>query len=76
LPRQVCGDHDLSIAEGHVSKDHVHLFASIPPRAIVSGLGQRRKDKGAYKLLAEFPHLREKFWRRHSWARGTLLQQR
>ena len=70
LLRQVCGDQDVSILKGHVSKDHIHLFVSIPPQVTISRLVQRLKGKAAYKLLAEFPHLRKKFWGRHIWARG------
>ena len=70
LVRQICGDQDVTIIKGHVSSDHVHLFVSIPPQVTISRLVQRVKGKTAYKLLAEFPHLRKKFWGRHVWARG------
>ena len=56
--------------KGHVSKDHVHVFVSIPPQVTISRLVQRMKGKTAYKLLQEFPHLKKKFWGRHIWARG------
>ena len=70
LLRQICGDQDVSILKGRVSKDHVHLFVSIPPQVTISRLVQRLKGKTAYKLLTEFPHLRKQFWGRHVWARG------
>ena len=28
LVREICGQHDVQIIKGHVSKDHVHLFVS------------------------------------------------
>jgi putative transposase len=70
LLRQICGDQDVTILKGHVSKDHIHLFVSIPPQVTISRLVQRLKGKTAYKLLTEFPHLRKQFWGRHVWARG------
>ena len=70
LIRQVCGDHDVTIMKGHVSKDHIHLFLSIPPQVTISRLVQWLKGKTANRLLAEFPHLRKRFWGRHVWARG------
>ena len=70
--RQICGDQDVSIVRGHVSKDHIHLLVSIPPQVTISRLVQRLKGKSAYKLLGEFPHLRKKFWGRHIWARGSF----
>ena len=53
-----------------VSKDHVHLFVSIPPQATISRLVQRLKGKTANKLMSEFQHLGRMFWGRHLWARG------
>jgi putative transposase len=70
LIRQICQNHQVTILKGHVSKDHVHLFVSIPPQVTISRLVQGLKGKTAYKLLQEFPHLRQKFWGRHIWARG------
>jgi putative transposase len=70
LLRQICSDQDVTILKGHVSKDHIHLFVSIPPQVTISRLVQRLKGKTAYRLLTEFPHLRKQFWGRHVWARG------
>ena len=70
LIREICGTHEVTIMKGHISKDHVHLFVSVPPRVTVSRLVQMLKGKSSYKLMQEFPHLRKKFWGRHLWARG------
>jgi putative transposase len=70
LIREVCGEQDVHILKGHISKDHVHLLVSIPPRVTISRLVQRLKGKSAYKLLQEFAPLREQFRGRHLWARG------
>ena len=70
LIREICAHHDVTILKGHVAKDHVHLFISIPPQIAISRLIQQLKGKTAYKLLHEFPHLQKKFWGRHLWARG------
>ena len=70
LIREICGQNDVHIIKGHVSKDHVHLFISLPPQVTISRLVQQLKGKSAYKLLQEFSHLRKKFWGRHLWARG------
>jgi putative transposase len=70
LLRQIWGDQDVSILKGHVCKDPIHLFVSIPPQVTISRWVQRLKGKTAYKLLTEFPHLRKQFWGRHIWARG------
>ena len=68
--REICGQHEVTILKGHVGRDHVHLFVSIPPQVTISRLLQWVKGKTAYKLLGEFPHLCKTFWGRHLWARG------
>lgn len=70
LIREICGSQEVTIMKGHVSKDHVHLFVSIPPQVPISRLLQRLKGKTSYKLMSEFAHLKKAFWGRHLWARG------
>ena len=68
--RQICRDEDVEILKGHVSKDHIHLFMSIPPQVCISRLVQRLKGKSSHRLLREYDHFRKTFWGRHVWARG------
>ena len=70
LVRQICKENDVEIIKGHVSKDHVHLFVSIPPHLAISKLVQILKGKSSYKLLGENKELSKQFWGRHLWARG------
>jgi len=70
LIREICGQHEVTIMKGHVAKDHLHLFVSIPPQVTIRRLIQGLKGKTAYKLLGEVPHLQKQFWGRHLWARG------
>ena len=61
---------DIEIIKDHVSKDHVHLFVSVPPYHSVSDVMKRVKGKTSHKLLSENRMLSKKFWGRHLWARG------
>ncbi len=70
LIREICGTSEVTIMKGHMAKDHVHLFLSVPPSVTISRLVQQLKGKSSYKMMHEFPHLRKKFWGRHLWARG------
>ena len=38
LIRDICGQHEVSIMKGYVSKDHVHLLISLPPQVTISRL--------------------------------------
>ena len=73
LIRELCASEDVTILKGHVARDHIHLFVSIPPQLTISRFVQRLKGKSSYKMLAEFSHLRKKFWGRHLWARGYFV---
>ena len=70
LIRQICKANDVEILKGHVSKDHVHLFVSVPPHLSVSQLVQYLKGKSSNKLQLEFRHIQKEYWGRHVWARG------
>ena len=73
LIREICKTMDIEIIKGHVSKDHVHLFVSIPPYHSVSQVIGRIKGKTSRKLLNENRQLSKKFWGRHLWARGYFV---
>ena len=70
LVRAECQKAGVDILQGHISPDHVHVMIAIPPQVTISRLIQRMQGKSAYRLLAEFPHLRKRLWGRHVWARG------
>src|SRR6056300_1706354 len=53
LIREICKTMDIEIIKGHVSKDHVHLFVSVPPYHSVSDVMKRVKGKTSHKLLSE-----------------------
>ena len=70
LIREIYKFLDVEILKGHVSKDHVHLFVSVPPQLSVSKMVGRLKSKTSRKLLAENRKLSKQFWGRHLWAGG------
>ncbi|MGB4838831.1 MAG: IS200/IS605 family transposase [Saprospiraceae bacterium] len=73
LLRQICREKDVEIIKGHVSKDHIHLFVSVPPHLAVSKSVQSLKGKSSYKLLGENKELSKQFWGRHLWERGYFV---
>lgn len=73
LVRQICKEHEVEILRGHVSKDHVHMFVSVPPHLAISKLVQYLKGKSSYKLMQENKQLSRMFWGSHLWARGYFV---
>jgi len=61
---------EITIIKGHVSRDHVHLYVSAPPRMSVSQVVQYLKGKSSRILQQEFSSLRKRYWGQHLWARG------
>ena len=70
LIRQICMAKEITIIKGHVSRDHVHIFVSAPPRMSVSNLVQYVKGKSSRILQQEFSQLRKRYWGQHLWAPG------
>ena len=70
LIREISRSLDVEIIKGHVARDHVHLFVSIPPQVSVSNYVKAVKGKSSRKLLSEYKRLSKTFWGRHIWARG------
>ena len=73
LIREICKARDVEILKGHVSRDHVHVFLSVPPHLSVSQLVQSLKGKTSRKLPMEYKSLSWAFWGRHIWARGYFV---
>ena len=73
LIRGICKEHEVEILKGHVSRDHIHLFVSVPPHLAISKLVQYLKGKSSYKLMQESKTLSKEFWGRHIWARGYFV---
>ena len=68
--RQICAAHSVEIMRGHIARDHIHIFVSIPPQVTISRFVQKMKGKSSHMLLHTFPSLRRLYWGRHFWARG------
>ena len=73
LIQEICKSMDVEIVKGHISRDHVHLFVSVPPHISVSKLVQSLKGKTSRKLMSEYKRLSRVFWGCHIWARGYFV---
>jgi putative transposase len=70
LIREICMAQEIIIIKGHVSRDHIHLYVSAPPRISVSKMMQYIKGKSSRQLQQEYPSLRKRYRGQHLWARG------
>ena len=67
---QGCQARGITIIEGHVSKDHVHMLVSCPPELAPSKIVQYLKGRSSKLIQDEFPELKKRYWGQHLWARG------
>jgi len=70
LIRQSCDSLDIQILKGVVSKDHVHLHLSYPPKLSISDILKRLKSRSAKILLMEYTELKKRYWGGHLWGIG------
>lgn len=70
LIRQGCESRGITILQGSVGKDHIHLLISCPPSLAPSKMMQYLKGRSSRLLQEQFPELKKRFWGQHMWARG------
>ena len=54
LIKQMCDTMDINVLKGVVSKDHIHLHLSYPPKLSVSDIVKRLKGRSARLMLDEY----------------------
>ena len=70
LIRQGCEARGITILQGSIGKDHIHLLLSCPPSLAPSKIMQYLKGRSSRLLQDQFPELKKKYWGQHLWARG------
>ena len=70
---ELCNWLDITIIEGAICSDHVHMYLSVPPKYSPAHVMKILKGKSSERLRKEFPELRKKYWGMHIWARGYFV---
>ena len=70
--RQVCAEMGVTIINGALSRDHVHMFVEIPPHVSVSDFVRRAKGRSSRKIQQEFEHIRKRYWGQRFWQTRPL----
>ena len=70
LIRQTCMSRDVTIVQGSIGKDHVHMLVSCPSTIAPAKLVQYIKGRSSRMIQEEFPHLKKRYWGQHMWGRG------
>ena len=67
---QGCTARGMTIIEGSIGKDHVHMLVSCPTNLAPSQIAQYLKGRSSRLIQDEFPELKKRYWGQHLWARG------
>jgi len=67
---QGCTARGITIIEGAVGKDHVHMLLSCPTNLSPSKIAQYLKGRSSRLIQDEFPEIKKRYWGQHLWARG------
>ena len=68
--RELAGQKECEIHEGHLMNDHVHMLISIPPKYSVAQVVGFMKGKTAIHIARVYAGRRKSFVGQQFWARG------
>ena len=66
--KDLCKWKGVTIIEGHLMSDHIHLLVSIPPKYAVSSFMGYLKGKSSMMIFERHANLKYKFGNKHFWA--------
>ena len=69
----LCKYKGVTIIEGHLMIDHVHMLVTIPPKISVSSFMGYLKGKSALMIFDKHANLKYKYGNRHFWAEGYYV---
>ena len=69
----LCKYKGVTIIEGHMMPDHIHLLVSIPPKISISSFMGYLKGKSALMMFDKHANLKYKFGNRHFGAEGYYV---
>ncbi len=71
--RELAGQKESEIVEGHLQPDHVHMCISIPPKYAVASVVGYIKGKSAMSIARNFMGRSRNFTGENFWARGYFV---
>ncbi|MCQ2106372.1 MAG: IS200/IS605 family transposase [Fibrobacter sp.] len=71
--KDLCKWKGVTIIEGHLMCDHIHLLLSIPPKYSVSNFMGYLKGKSAMMIFERHANLKYKYGNKHFWATGYYV---
>ena len=74
LIKNGCEAMNITIIQGAIGKEYVHLLVSSPPNISPLQIVQYLKGKSSKLLQEEFKELKKKYWGQYLWAPGYFCK--
>ena len=74
LFREIAAEYEYEIEEMEVSKDHVHILLSFPPRYSIGEVVRALKSISARELFREYPSIKRRLWKGELWEDGYFAR--
>lgn len=71
--RRLCEWKNLTVIQGNVQKDHIHIVLEIPPNMSVSNVVGFLKGRSAIKIFREHCSPRKRYRGMHFWSTGYFV---
>ncbi len=71
---EIAENHDFEIDTLEISKDHVHIFLSFPPRYSISKVVGMLKSISASVIFSEYPGVKQELWGGEFWEDGYFAR--
>ena len=71
--RQLCEWKGVTIIEGEICPDHVHLLLSIPPKMSVSSFMGYLKGKSSLMIFQKYGNMKFAYRNREFWCKGYYV---
>lgn len=73
LLHQIAENNEITILEGEIVEDHVHLVVSFPPNKSISSVMKALKGASAREWFQQFPDTKKELWKGSLWSRSYFV---
>ncbi len=74
LFKEILEARDCEVEEMEMAEDHVHIFASIPPRYSIGEIVRVLKSISAKEIFQRHPEVKKELWRGEFWEDGYFVR--
>ena len=72
--REILERRDCEVEEVEIAQDHVHVFASIPPRYSIGEIVGALKSISAREIFCRHPEVKRELWGGEFWEDGYFVR--